>query len=113
MSGTMGPMRIDLPEPDLLWTRWALFATALTTLGYDDVYWCADDGAHHDDHGGNWSRLVRVDGGRAVLFGYDHEYSDTVDATPPIDLLAGAPAWLPWPELLRHVADDQLGYVHW
>ncbi|WDZ85268.1 hypothetical protein [Micromonospora cathayae] len=106
-------MRTDICEPDLLWTRWGLLSAALTALGHDDVYWCAADGAHHDDHGGNWARLVRVDGGRAVLFGYDHEYSDTVDATPPVDLLAGAPAWLPWPELLRYVADDQLGYVHW
>ncbi|MEU4566786.1 hypothetical protein [Micromonospora sp. NPDC023956] len=103
----------DLPPPDLLWNRWALFASALTALGVDDVYWCAADGAHHDDHGGNRSRLVLVDGGRAVLFGYDHEYSDTVTATPPIDLLAGAPAWLPWPELLRWQADDELGYAYW
>ncbi|MFI6822332.1 hypothetical protein ACIBJE_15450 [Micromonospora sp. NPDC050187] len=106
-------MSSDLPVPDLLWNRWALFAGALTALGVDDVYWCAADGAHHDDHGGNRSRLVLVDGGRAVLFGYDHEYSETVTATPPIDLLAGAPAWLPWPELLRWQADDQLGYVYW
>ncbi|WP_285789213.1 hypothetical protein [Micromonospora sp. NBRC 101691] len=101
------------PPPHLLWNRWALFASALAALGVHDVYWCAADGAHHDDHGGNRSRLVLVDGGRAVLFGYDHEYSDTAAATPPIDLLDGAPAWLPWPELLRWQADDQLGYVYW
>ncbi|WP_428963581.1 hypothetical protein [Micromonospora fluostatini] len=106
-------MRTDIGAPDTLWTRWGALATALAALGHDDVYWCDADGAHHDDHGGNWARLVLVEGDRAVLFGYDHEYSDTVCASPPVDLLAGAPAWLPWPELTRHAEDDQLGYVYW
>ncbi|MFY1704323.1 hypothetical protein ACN28G_21765 [Micromonospora sp. WMMA1923] len=106
-------MRIDIAAPDLLWARWGALAAALTALGHPDVYWCDADGAHHDDHGGNWARLVLVEGGRAVLFGYDHEYSDTAGLSPPLDLLAGAPGWLPWPELVRHAADDQLGYVYW
>jgi hypothetical protein len=106
-------VHIDIAEPAVLWARWGALAAALTTLGYDDVYWCDPEGAHHDDHGGNWSRLVLVEGGRAALFGYDHEYSDTAWASPPIDLLAGAPDWLPWPELTRHVEQDQLGYLHW
>ncbi|MCX4470039.1 hypothetical protein OOK41_06935 [Micromonospora sp. NBC_01655] len=106
-------MLIDIADPDTLWARWGALASALATLGHDDVYWCDADGAHHDDHGGNWARLVRVEGGRAVLFGYDHEYSDTVSVSPPLDLLAGAPAWLPWPELIRHAEADQLGYAYW
>ncbi|MER7169350.1 hypothetical protein ABT336_25245 [Micromonospora sp. NPDC000207] len=106
-------MRIDIADPPTLWARWGALAAALTTLGNDDVYWCDANGAHHDDHGGNWARLVLVDGGRAVLFGYDHEYSDTTWASPPLDLLAGAPAWLPWPELTRHAESDELGYVYW
>ncbi|MGC5028840.1 hypothetical protein [Micromonospora sp. DT229] len=106
-------MSLDLPAPGLVWNRWALFASALSALGVDDVHRCADDGAHHDDHGGNWCRLVLVEGGRAVIFGYDHEYSETVHLTPSIDLLADAPAWLPWPELVRWQGEDQLGFVYW
>ncbi|MFG1844210.1 hypothetical protein [Micromonospora carbonacea] len=106
-------MLIDIADPDTLWARWGAHAAALAALGHHDVWWCDADGAHHDDHGGNWARLVLVEGGRAVLFGYDHEYSDTTWASPPLDLLAGAPAWLPWPELTRFAEEDQLGYVHW
>ena len=106
-------MRVDLPDPDVLWARWGAFAATMTAAGYDDVYWCDAAGAHLDDHGGNWSRLVRVEGGRAVLFGHDHEYSDTTTASPPIDLLAGAPGWLPWDELLPHVDGYGLGYCYW
>ncbi|WP_254910044.1 hypothetical protein [Micromonospora sp. NBS 11-29] len=107
------PVTVELAEPAVLWSRWGAVGAAFAALGYDDVWWTDAHGAHHDDHGGNWGRLVLVADGRAVLFGYDHEYSGTVDASPPIDLLAGAPAWLPWPELLRHAEDDQLGYVYW
>ena len=104
---------VELPEPALLWTRWATLAAALTAIGYDDVWSVDDTGAHHDDGGGNWSHLALVDGGRAVLYGCDHEYSATTHADPPVDLLDGAPDWLPWDDLTAHAADDQLGYVLW
>lgn len=104
---------VEIPAPDVLWTRWATLAAALGAVGFDDVWTVGDGGAHHDDHGGNWSHLSLVEGGRAVLYGYDHEYSETVDAEPPVDVLAGAPDWLPWAELTRHAEDDQLGYVYW
>ena len=106
-------MRDDLPGPRVLWARWAALAAALTAVGHDDVWTVGPAGAHHDDHGGNWAHLTLVEGGRAVLYGYDHEYSDTVTADPPIDLLAGGPDWLPWDDLVRHAADDQLGHVRW
>ncbi|MEV7230214.1 hypothetical protein AB0M79_24825 [Polymorphospora sp. NPDC051019] len=106
-------MQIDLAEPDVLLARWGAIASALTTLGHDDVWWIDGGTAHRDDHGGNWGRLVPVEGGRAVLYGFDHEYSATVDASPPIDLLAGGPVWLPWADLVRAVEDEQLGFVYW
>jgi hypothetical protein len=104
---------VDLDAPPQLWARWVAQAAALATIGYRDVYWIDGAGAHHDDHGGNWSRLTLIDGDRAVLFGYDHEYSRTVDHSPPIDLLAGAPEWLPWADLTRAANINQLGYVYW
>jgi len=99
---------VDLPAPGLLWTRWATLAATLTGIGYAD-----GQGAHHDDHGGSWARLALVDGARAVLFGYDRDHSSTVEADPPLDLLTGAPDWLPWDELAPLAEADRLGFVLW
>lgn len=104
---------VELPAPGLLWTRWATLAAALTAIGFDDVWSVDGTGAHHDDGGGNWSHLALIEGGHAVLYGCDHEYSDTTHTDQPIDLLAGAPDWLPWDDLVRYAAEDQLGYVLW
>ncbi len=104
---------VDLPAPGLLWTRWATLAATLTGLGYADVWYVDDHGAHHDDHGGSWARLALVDGARAVLFGYDRDHSATASADPPIDLLTGAPDWLPWDDLTRLAEADELGFVVW
>ena len=103
---------VDLPAPGLLWTRWAALAASLTGIGYPDVWFVDDRGAHHDDHGGSWARLALLDGARAVLFGYDRDHSGTASAEPPLDLLTGAPGWLPWDELTT-LADDRLGFVVW
>ncbi|MFI7599814.1 hypothetical protein [Actinoplanes sp. NPDC049681] len=104
---------VDLPAPGPLWRRWSILAAALTALGHEDTWTVGPAGAHHDDGGGSWSHLALVEGGRAVLYGYDRDYSETADIEPPLDLLAGAPAWLPWDELTRFAAQDQLGYVLW
>ncbi|MEU4244327.1 hypothetical protein [Actinoplanes sp. NPDC026619] len=104
---------VDLPAPGLLWTRWATIAAALTGIGYADVWFVDDRGAHHDDHGGSWARLALLDGARAVLFGYDRDHSGTAAADPPIDLLTGAPDWLPWADLTTPAEADELGFVAW
>ncbi|MEU8813707.1 hypothetical protein [Actinoplanes sp. NPDC048796] len=104
---------VDLPAPGLLWTRWATLAAGLTGIGYDDVWFVDGRGAHHDDHGGSWARLALLDGARAVLFGYDRDHSGTADADPPIDLLTGAPDWLPWDDLTALAETDALGFVVW
>ncbi len=104
---------VDLPAPGLLWTRWATLSAALTGLGFADVWYVDDHGAHHDDHGGTWARLALVDGARAVLFGHDRDHSATASADPPIDLLTGAPGWLPWDDLIRLAENDELGFVVW
>jgi hypothetical protein len=104
---------VDLPAPGLLWTRWATIASALTGLGYADVWFVDESGAHHDDHGGSWARFVLLDGARAVLFGYDRDHSETVTADPPVDVLTGAPSWLPWDDLVELAENDRLGFVVW
>ena len=104
---------VDLPTPGLLWTRWATLAASLTGIGFPDVWYVDDRGAHHDDHGGSWARYALLDGARAVLYGYDRDHSETVDADPPIDLLTGAPGWLPWDDLTELAEADRLGFVVW
>jgi hypothetical protein len=104
---------VDLPAPGLLWTRWATIAAALTGIGFADVWFVDDRGAHHNDHGGSWARLALLDGARAVLFGYDRDHSATAAADPPIDLLTGAPEWLPWDDLVALADTDHLGFVVW
>jgi hypothetical protein len=104
---------VDLPAPGLLWTRWAAIAAALTGIGFADVWFVDDRGAHHDDHGGSWARFALIDGGRAVLYGYDRDHSETTAADPPLDLLTGAPDWLPWDDLSPLAEADGLGFVAW
>ncbi|GAA2605808.1 hypothetical protein [Paractinoplanes durhamensis] len=104
---------VDLPAPGLLWTRWATIAASLAGLGFADVWFVDDRGAHHDKHGGSWARFALLDGARAVLFGYDLEHSATAAADPPIDLLTGAPGWLPWAELTELADQGRLGFVVW
>jgi hypothetical protein len=103
----------ELDPPQELWIRWAALAAALTTFGYGDLWEIHEEYAGFDDQGGQWARLRLISGDRAVLYGLDHEYSDTVMAEPPIDLLAGAPDWLPWDEVTSFAEDEILGYVYW
>ena len=104
---------MDLPTPGLLWTRWATLAATLTGIGFPDVWFVDDRGAHHDDHRGGWARFGLLDGARSVLFGCHPEHSSTAHADPPIDLLTGAPDWLPWEDLGPRAEADELGFVVW
>ncbi|MER6994524.1 hypothetical protein [Streptomyces sp. NPDC000410] len=109
----------DLPPADLLWARWAVLAAV--TADPEEVdsrhrhgYWHDAEGLHLDDSGCTWWTLTRVagDGSRAVLYGED-ESSGVKWHEPAIDVLAGAPAWLPHEELRKLVESDELGCVYW
>jgi hypothetical protein len=109
---------VDLPTPTDLWSSWSRLAAALGALGYDDVWWTTADGhAHHDDHGGSHQVLVLVEGGRAVLHGWDRDATfdreDVTRSTPPVDLFAGAPGWLPFTDLHALAVEEQLGWLFW
>jgi hypothetical protein len=104
---------VDLPAPGLLWTRWATLAATLTGTGHADVWSVDDRGGHRDDHQGGWARFALVDGARAVLYGGDREHSSTVAGDPPLDLLTGAPDWLPWADLSPLAERDRLHFVLW
>ncbi|WP_116246461.1 hypothetical protein [Nocardiopsis sp. FIRDI 009] len=103
----------DLPPPHLLWARAATMA-ALAALGCRTPL--ALDGRilFYDDGGGNTWRLTWVEGNRAVLVGYDHECSDTLELLPDsLDLLRGAPDWLPWEWVGGLEAAEQAAFVYW
>jgi hypothetical protein len=115
----MALVTLDLPRPDEMRGRWAAFAAVCAARGWSDS--CRADGGlwHYDDGGGNFAELVHLDGGRAVLIGNDHEYSDTYFATAAeyfgeeeTDLLAGAPDW--WAPPARAAMDrgEWVGFVY-
>lgn len=96
----MSLVTLDLPRPDELRNRWAAYAAVLTALGFGDGCHAARGRWHFDDGGGNWADLTLLPDGRAVLYGRDHEYSDTyygphaqAAGQPATDILAGAPDW--------------------
>jgi hypothetical protein len=103
----------DMATPDQLRVRWGLLAAVFAGVGIAGVYTLTDDGAYLNDHGGNWAALMFAGERRIVFYGYDHEYSETVDADPPVDLLDGGPPWLPWARLGELAGDGQLGWCYW
>ena len=102
-----------LPLPHELWARASTLAVVHRAAGIADAWPVDEDGVRYDDGGGNDALLVPLPAGRLVVAGFDHEYSETVDADPPIDLLAGGPAWLPWDLLVPRQERDELGLCHW
>jgi hypothetical protein len=115
----MGLVTLDLPAPREMRGRWAAFAAVCAARGRPRGCHAAGDVWHFDDGGGNWADLHHVDGGRAVLVGHDHEYSDTYFGAaaeyvqePETDLLAGAPDW--WAPPTRAATDRGLwvGFVY-
>ena len=104
---------VDLPAPGLLWTRWATMSATWAAIGRTGVWSIDGHGAGRDHHDGSWARLALLDGRRAVLYGHDHEHSATTRADPPVDVLTGAPDWLPWDTLSPLAERAGLGFVIW
>ncbi|MGI5164196.1 hypothetical protein ACQEU3_07545 [Spirillospora sp. CA-253888] len=107
---------MELPHAEAVWAEAVMLAVLAETtpelsgLGFTPH----PGGLRRDDVGNGWWGMAWVEGGRAVLFGYDVDYSRTRDLNPPLDLLAGGPDWLPW-EWLHEVMRDAetLAYVYW
>ena len=104
---------VDLPAPGLLWTRWAVLGAALTGIGRTGLWSIDGRGAALAESDGSWARFALLDGRRAVLYGRHFEHSETTRADPPLDLLTGAPDWLPWDELSDLAEADRLGFAIW
>ncbi|MES5823086.1 hypothetical protein [Streptomyces sp. RG80] len=108
----------DLPDPEVLWARWALAAVVEATTEaeessrYRTGTWIDDEGLHLDDCGCTWWTFSCLGEGRYVLYGED-ESSDCKWHEPPVDMLAGGPDWLPYEELRDRLAGNELGCVYW
>ncbi|GAA0248574.1 hypothetical protein GCM10009527_051350 [Actinomadura nitritigenes] len=90
-------VRTDVPPPGELWARGVVKAMLAPYLDDRAGRLHVDGGGlRTDDIGNGYWALRWVEGGRAVLYGYDNDYPDTHIQDLPADLLAGGPAWLPW-----------------
>ncbi|MFD0684145.1 hypothetical protein [Actinomadura fibrosa] len=107
----------ELLDPAELWARGgtvaAIEAAALVSRDFSGCYSVHADGVTWDDSGGNEWTLSLLDGGRAVLYGCDHEGSWTRFREPELDLLEGAPDWLPLDRLTPMQRGAELGFVYW
>ncbi|RKS05084.1 hypothetical protein DFP74_0675 [Nocardiopsis sp. Huas11] len=122
----------DLPPPEMLWaqSRIELGAYRLIearpeeTFAYDPVgttyarggFTLGPHGTHFNNGSGCWWRLTWVEGGRAVLTGWEPLGQDTIDEG--LDLLAGGPDWLPWEwldTLMARYLREQMGvsFLYW
>ncbi|MER6304762.1 hypothetical protein [Streptomyces sp. NPDC001657] len=104
-----------LPAPDVLWSHAAtLAAWSAEQLLPVHNYRHDEAGLRSEDVGNGWWALSWVEDGRAVLYGIDHDYSETVSLSPPLDLLADGPSWLPWQWLDEVIAGgEEIGFVYW
>jgi hypothetical protein len=112
----------DLPPGAVLWARWAVLAGLLTTREREEEsevhrtgFWMSparEDTLRYDDAGSTWWALRAVGDGRYVLYGED-ESSGVKWHEPAIDVLAGAPGWLPFERLRDLVASYEIGCVYW
>ena len=103
----------DLPPAEVIWARWAALAAVLSPPEtVPSGVWLDDDGLHLGTPGGAWAAMAWAGEGQAVLFG-DDEAGETKWHEPPIDVLAGAPDWLPYERLEDHLEGGELGFVHW
>ena len=107
----------DIPSPAELRPGWAAMAAVYAARGWTDVRSEDRDWIYHDG-GGNWACLRFVGEDRAVLFGHDHEYSETywgpAAATfgeEETDLLEDAPDW--WStDLAPPPVGEWIGFVY-
>ncbi|MEW2353772.1 hypothetical protein [Spirillospora sp. NPDC029432] len=106
---------ITRPDADGTWTELAARAVLSALVPGLGRYEPAGGGIRSlDDAGNGWWGMTRIEGGRAVVYGHDVDYSRTRHQVLPIDLLAGGPAWLPWERLVELIREEQiLAFVHW
>ncbi|WP_030056876.1 hypothetical protein [Streptomyces novaecaesareae] len=92
------------PPPAESWLLGGVTAVLQEGIGQQLGYWVEPgDVLSHDDGSSNGWQLAWLPGGRAVVSGFDVDYST---ARAEADLLAGAPEWVPAPA-------DRAGFCFW
>ncbi|MFG1813227.1 hypothetical protein ACGFIF_05615 [Kribbella sp. NPDC049174] len=99
---------VDLDDPEELRARWSALAAVAHATGFDRRWYADEAGYHHQDETGSILRMVRLEGGRSVLFGFHTQHSRTTGS----DLLAGSPDWIGQPEVRHLIARGELGFVY-
>jgi len=115
----MSLVELSIPAPKALRGGWAVRAAIDASSAGNNTYIYADRGCwYFNDGGGNWACLRFKNDTQAVLFGYDHEYSETYfrDAAkdfgePKTELLSGAPSW--WAEYIEPPQPEPyIGFIY-
>lgn len=114
----MSLVTLDIPEPQQLRGGWAAMAAVCAARGWNDSAYAEKDQWLYHDGGGNWACLRFQHGGRVVMLGHDHEYSETYYGEAAeyfqeeeTDLLAAAPDW--WAaDLNPQPLGEWLGFVY-
>ena len=99
---------VDLDDPEELRARWSALAAVAHATGFDRRWYADENGWYHQDETGSDLRMVRLEGGRAVLFGFHTQLTQTAQA----DLLAGSPDWIGQPEVRQRQTAGELGFVY-
>ncbi|KAB2350111.1 hypothetical protein [Actinomadura rudentiformis] len=103
----------DLEEPRVLWARAATTAIACAAgLLSANVVRLRPDGLNSDASGAGWWTLTLSPDEEAVFSGQD-DFSHTHLGDEPVDLLAGLPDRLSWPQLREDLRARALGFVYW
>ncbi len=91
---------VELPSPEALRGGWAALAAVCASRGWTDSAYAESNQWFYHDGGGNWACIRFHHGGRAIMIGHDHEYSETYFREAAAyfdeeetDLLADAPDW--------------------
>jgi hypothetical protein len=100
-------------HPEHLWNEATADALLGAALPGEPIITFKEDGGglRGEEFGsGSWG-VAWVEGGRAVTYGYDLDYSTARHHLPPVDLLAGAPDWFPWDYI--HAAQKEMQLISW
>ncbi|RZT26294.1 hypothetical protein EV649_0036 [Kribbella sp. VKM Ac-2569] len=99
---------VDLDDPEELRARWSALAAVAHATGFDRRWYADADGYHHQDETASVLRMARLEDGRAVLWGFHTQHSQTAGE----DLLAGSPEWIGQPEVRQRQTAGELGFVY-
>jgi len=111
-------IEVELPRPGEMRGGWAAKAALYAAYGWGNNVYATDDLWYYHDGGGNWACIRFTSATQAVLFGHDHEYSETYFreaasffGKEETDLLKDAPSW--WGEAIESSPDGPwIGFIY-